>query len=645
MNLSSPLLSTGLQKIDRDLQYLLDCFREVLHDLGLHDLAQNLPWTEAPNEYSNGGPPSFPPRAGQAFAIAFQMLNMVEENAAAQTRRARESSEGPFAEHGLWGHQLQFLQEQGLDEHQIAAGLTQVRVEPVLTAHPTEAKRLSVLEAHRALYGLLEKRENTSWTPYEQGEIREEVKAALERLWRSGEVLLSKPDVADERRNVLYFLREVFPSVLPALDARLRNAWQEAGCDMTLLDAPGRLPRLSFGTWVGGDRDGHPLVTAEVTQQTLDELRLNALRLVRRQLSQLVDNLGLSSSVQAPPPALLSAIARLESEVGERELDSERLNSTRFKSDEPWRRFAALMRAKLPIAGRSQPTFEYSNASESSFYRLASELRDDLQTLFDSLLEVGAARLAHAEVRPVQRSLGNFRFHLAVLDVRQNSAFHDIALDQLMTASGLEGSFSTRSEEERLRFLNNELRSPRPFLLLHGEENGGKTLSEEGDAVLSCYRVLARHRRRFGGDGLGALIVSMTRQLSDLLAVYALAREAGLAVNTPDGLVCKLPVVPLFETLDDLEGSAPMLRAWLEHPMTRRSLRAQSTDWPNIGAASYGRLFRFQQRQRNFRQPVGIAARASRNGASRTRMRCADSLLSWSRRNGVARRRANAPLS
>ena len=169
---------------------------------------------------------------------------------------------------------------------------------------------------------------------------------------------------------------------------------------------------------------------------------------------------------------------------------------------------------------------------------------------------------------PVQRALGVFGFHLATLDVRQNSAFHAKALSQLMVAAGIDhgSSWEDWSEQERLRFLHAELDSPRPFL--HADASAGA----EADAVLGCYRVLAAQLARYGTDGIGALIVSVTRRLSDLLVVYVLAREAGLTRMRPEGLVCLLPVVPLFETLDDLEAGPVTLQSFLEQPMTRRSL-------------------------------------------------------------------------
>jgi phosphoenolpyruvate carboxylase len=168
----------------------------------------------------------------------------------------------------------------------------------------------------------------------------------------------------------------------------------------------------------------------------------------------------------------------------------------------------------------------------------------------------------------VRRVLSTFGFHLARLDVRQNSAFHERALCQLLGAAGLDASqWADWSEVERLRLLEREIRSPRPFL--HPSVSAGP----EADAVLATYRVLADQLQRHGAAGVGSLIVSMTRRVSDLLAVYVLAREAGLLRLFPEGMVCLLPVVPLLETVEDLERGPEILRAFLEFPVTRASLQ------------------------------------------------------------------------
>jgi phosphoenolpyruvate carboxylase len=544
--------TSDFEKVDRDLRFLIQCLREVLEENGERDLAAALPWQAEPAEA-----PSKPLSAlklTQAYSIAFQLLNIVEENAMVQYRRQLESRDEINQLSGLWSQNLQALHQRGLSGEQVAAALAAVRVEPVLTAHPTEAKRYTVLEQHRALYLLMVQLENQMWTPYEKRALRDSIKAALERLWRTGEIYLEKPDVTAELQNVLYYLRHVFPDVLDVLDQRLYQAWIEAGFAPELLTFAEHRPRLSFGTWVGGDRDGHPLVTAAVTRQTLATLRANALDLQRAHLTELAKKLSLSRFLQPVPAALSERLAQLSAALG-----AEGERALRRNPEEPWRQFVNLILARLP-----------DQASVEQAYAQPEALADDLRFLYQSLLEIGARRLAHSDVLPVLRIVQTFGFHLAVLDIRQNSRFHDLAIAQLLAASGAaETDFPNWAEAKRRDFLEAELRIARPFTMPNA------TLGAEAEAVLACYRVLAEHIRQYGDQGIGALIVSMTRDVSDLLAVYLLCREAGLLINTADGLLCPLPVVPLFETIDDLERSPNILLAFLTQPITQRSLAYQ----------------------------------------------------------------------
>lgn len=547
-------------KVDQDLRFLIQCFREVLEEIGENATADALPWQELNTSTVHVEAE----KLTQAYSIAFQLLNIVEENAIIQYRRQLESRDEISQLSGSWSQNLAALKQNALRGEQVAAELRRVRVEPVLTAHPTEAKRYTVLEQHRHLYLLLVELENQIWTPHEVRALRDAIKTALERLWRTGEVYLKKPDVASEVQNVLYYLRHVFPQVLDTLDQRLYQAWVEAGFDPALLAQPEAWPRVSFGTWVGGDRDGHPLVTAETTRETLAQLRSNALLLLRENLTGLARKLSLSGYTHPVPASLAGQIRELAEQLGEagrRALDR--------NPEEPWRQYVNLLLARLPDA-------EFS----PDRYARADALERDLRLLYDSLIEIGAQRLANADVLPVIRIVQTFGFHLAVLDIRQNSAFHDRAIAQLLAAGGLpETDFPNWDEAKRREFLQAELALPRPFTLPDTQHG------PEAQAVLSCYRVLVDHLKRYGEQGLGALIVSMTRDVSDLLSVYLLAREAGLLINTEAGMVCQLPVVPLFETIDDMERSAQILRDYLAQPLVQRSLA-------------------YQQRQQNAEIPV-----------------------------------------
>jgi phosphoenolpyruvate carboxylase len=551
-------IAEGFAKIDRDLRELMTCLQEVLTELGDVETCKRLPWLNG-EESGTGGSRGLE----QAYSIAFQLLNIVEENAAAHTRRQKEIHAGLASQRGLWGYQLQRLAIKGWSPEEIAAYLPNVRVEPVFTAHPTEAKRGAVLDQHRSIHHLLAENDRADLTPSERHEIRRKIKICLERLWRSGEIFLDQPDVADERRAVMFYLRDILPEAVNHLDARLRWAWNELGFDPELMGDPSTRPRLSFGTWVGGDRDGHPFVTAKVTKETLQELRLNALVVMHRQLDALAEALPLSSHFQKASPELLERLAVLRSELG-----SLGEQITARYPGELWRQLVLMIQGRLPLQiGAADRAW----INESGVrYQRPKEVVSDLRILEQSLIAVGGQRLIREALWPVLRTLDVFGFHLAQLDIRQNSRTHDLAMAQLLRAAGVPDgeNFPDWSEERRLTFLREELKSPRPFL----GANNHLGLGTEADAVLSCYDTLRQQIQENGREGTGALIVSMTRQLSDLLVVPILAREAGLTTWKDGVLSSPLPIVPLFETLDDLERSPKLICEFLAEPVAKASL-------------------------------------------------------------------------
>lgn len=548
------LRETGFRALQEELDLLMNAFAAVLRRMGEDDLADRLPWIGA--RVGEAGEATA--ALGQAYSISFQLLNIVEERAAAQVRRLREKQQGPAGEKGLWAAQLQALRQQGLSEAELRGVLQNVVVEPVLTAHPTEAKRATVRELHREIYSLINQHENAAYTPREQSRLRRQIESRLENLWRTGEIQVTRPTIAAELDNALHYLREIFPEAVARNHVHLCEAWQAEGWDVRQLEGLG--PMMRFGTWIGGDRDGHPFVTADVTEHALAQLRRNALRVQRRGLERLARELPLSSLFQKPPASLTTFLDRLVADL-EREAPTQAAQIVARNHEEPWRAAAYLMRERVLITMR--------RAESAAAYAAPAELEADLAVVASSLEEIGAGALVRDHVQPLQRQIRTFGFHLATLDVRQNSTFHEKALDQLLRAAGLlqEGSFADWSVEDKRALLDHELESPRPFLA------AGMSVGDEASAVLSCYRVLARHRACFGDEGLGALIVSMTRSTEDLLVVYLLVREAGLGEWRDGGFVCPLPVTPLFETMGDLEKGPGIVADFLAHPVTRRSLK------------------------------------------------------------------------
>jgi phosphoenolpyruvate carboxylase len=540
-----------------NLRLLMSALRRVLTSVGEERVADTLPWQEAWREDGGAAVSGFPHEHAetclQAYSIAFQLLNHAEENTIVQERRAAEAAQRLESESGAWEQALRQALDRKLTPELLAEELGRIRIEPVLTAHPTEAKRQTVLEHHRRLYRLLVELENSMWTPGERAELESEIDACLERLWRTGEIYLEKPGLADERRLILHFLGQVFPAVLPRFHDRLLQAWTGVGLDPALLESPKHLPRVSFGSWVGGDRDGHPGVTAEVTEETLRRHRAAALDLLDRELSDLAVRLSLSDLRQPVPVRLASTVAERADALGPAGRAAVERNP-----DEPWRQLINLMRAALPVPGREG----------EGLYKRAEELSRDLAVLDKALREGRSERLARTDVQPVRRLVDAFGFQLAALDVRQNSAFHDRALAALLTgADAADGAdYPQWPPKRRRELLDAELSTPRPFTLSERAPDG------EARAVLDVYRVLARHLDRHGPDGLGALIVSMTRSAEDLLIVYLLARDAGLLSRDNGETVCPLEVVPLFETIDDLQNAPAILDDYLGHPLVKRSL-------------------------------------------------------------------------
>ena len=543
---------TDQSKIGSDYEGMLELLREVLLDASEQELAESVVAGETARVPSPSVPIDAPELPLQLIGMGFQLLNLVEENVAVQRRRALEKAEASPPRFSF-DAVLERALHRGMSHERIAAAAGETEVELVLTAHPTEARRRTMIAHYRELYLLEVALENSIYTPRERRRIREQLAACLERIWRTGEVNLAKPTVDAERAYVLHYALNIFPEAVERVLERYAQAAEAAGVD-------GRAtPRLRFGSWVGGDRDGHPLVTPEVTRRTLDEMRLTAVVLVRRQLQPLVDRLSLTPPFAAVPAGLQAAIDAAATTLGSASKELLARNE-----GEPFRQLASLMLARLPA--ETERGHVTRLAEHEGAYREASEILVDLRALEQALEEVGASHLA-SDVARIERMVEIFGLHLATLDLRQNSAVHERALDELLAWAGEEGpSYSALDEAGRRAFLERELAHRRPLALR------GASCGPTADRVLGAYAVIADHVQRRGTAGLGPSIVSMTREASDLLAVYLFQREVGLLRIDEGAPVATLPVVPLFETIDDLAHAPDVLDAFLAHPVTKATL-------------------------------------------------------------------------
>jgi phosphoenolpyruvate carboxylase len=535
----------GLKKIRTEFTYLISTFKEMLQSLGEGDLADMIPFENNPPSVNSNDVSD--EKLAQAIGISFELLNLVEENAANQFRRKTETRFGLETTRGSWGETLDQWKKSGIREQQIAELLPNIRVMPVLTAHPTEAKRLTVLNIHRELYVLLVKKENPVWSTSEQKAIKEEIKSLLERWWRTGEIYLEKPRLDDERSNVMHYFENVFPEALRLTDQRLLDAWKYMGFSQRLLEWPEHFPDIAFGSWVGGDRDGHPYVTAKFTASTLKLHRQAALKIMRAELVQLARELSFSAYQNKIPKAFLTELkenAAILGEEGQQALDR--------NPSEPLRQFINLL--VLRLDNTSEERFDLDGAC---YFSRPEDLKQALKKIRELLLHLGANQIARQYLFPIERALDCFGFHLAKLDIRQNSAYHEKAIGQILKASGFaDADYAAWSEEKRLSFINQELVSKRPFLV------AGTSAGPEADNLLDYLGSVKNYVDLYGPDGVGSVIVSMTRSLSDLLLVFLFLREAGLKE-------AKLHVTPLFETIDDLIAGPHILEKFLNHPFVQ----------------------------------------------------------------------------
>jgi phosphoenolpyruvate carboxylase len=534
------------EKINSDISFLTGCFKEVLKELGEHDLVEFLELKSKGKNLAEVGV-QLEEKHIQVISIYLQLMNLVEENAAVQLRRKMTDRSGIQTIRGSWAETILRLKSMGLTDREISKLIAKIKVIPVLTAHPTEAKRISILDLHRDLYLNIVRLENNTYSKIERAVIENEIKSLIERWWRTGEVYLEKPTVVAERNNVLHYFQKVFPKELAKSDTQLKQTWISLAMDPKLLQSPDDFPKLQFGSWVGGDRDGHPHVTAELTAETLLTHRKAAINVLIEQIFELAKDMTFSEIRNPVPGFLIQSIKKMESEFG-----SEGSRAIARNPYEPWRQFINLILLRLENTAKDSPISRYP------VYNGVGELADDLMTLRKSLEEIGADRIMEEYLFPIERQLICFGFHLAKLDIRQNSEFHDQAMEQILASVFPEmPPFRAWSEEERLHFIIEELKIERPF----GARD--KSFGAEADKVLDCYRVIKNHTDKFGPEGIGSFIISMTRQVSDIMLIYLFFREVGLDPQ-------QFQVVPLFETIEDLSQSSQIMDSYLSLPFRKK---------------------------------------------------------------------------
>jgi phosphoenolpyruvate carboxylase len=430
----------------------------------------------------------------------------------------------------------------GVPLARVRAALQEVRIEPVLTAHPTEATRRTVLRKEQRLARLLVDRiEQPAMTPPEAATNRARLRQEITLMWQTAERPPVRPTVADEVEHVLFFLTDVVYRVVPALYEGLAAALEDAYGEGAGANLP--CPIMRFGSWVGGDMDGNPNVGPDTIRQTLRGQRQLILGLYLRELAVLADHLSQSPS-RIPVHSGIEEQCRayLELLPGPAAAVSDHLRSM------PYRLLLRLMSARLEATQRESP----------GSYAGPYELVEDLQLIAGSLRANRGRHAGLVLIERLQRRVATFGFHLATLDVRQDALVHRRVIGGLLGDS----QFESRPPADRARILEENLTT--------GVEPVRETGDPEVQRTIDVMRAVADALDRYGPEAMGPFVVSMTRGPDDALAVLYLARCAGLT-DAAGGV--PLDVVPLFETVDDLGAARATMTALLGDPTYRGHVR------------------------------------------------------------------------
>jgi len=496
-------------------------------------------------------------RTLQAQGILFQLLAIAEQNRDMRNRRELERERGHAAVRGTIASVFEKSAADGVAGDDVRDLLRSIRIRPVITAHPTEAKRVTVLERHRRIYLRLFDLESPRWTQREREDLIGSLRDEIELLWLTGELKLEKPSVAQEVAWGLYFFNEnlfdVVPQLLGKIQSAIEHSYPDGAFEVPLL--------FQFGSWIGGDRDGNPYVTSEVTRQTLWANRLACLNRYRQRLLELIRHLSIAEHALALTPDFLQTVReRLDSLA-----DGSALAAR--NAGEPFRQFLATMVSRLDQTARECE--QQRPAVDPGGYRSADQVIEDVDRMITALTEAGARQLARSLLLPFKREVGVFRFSTVRLDIRENTIRMNQALAAIYrcTQGGREAPACDSAQWKQ--WLLAELATPRQ------SPRALEGLTAEAGETLQTFRTIAQLRLQVDREAFGALILSMTHSAADVLGVYLMAKESGLFADSSAVERCTLPIVPLLETITDLKRAPSIMKELLAVPLVQRSLHGQ----------------------------------------------------------------------
>jgi phosphoenolpyruvate carboxylase len=468
----------------------------------------------------------------RAFSYFSHLANIAEDQNNIRQMRARSAAGGPPLP-GTLPLTLSHARTAGLSAADLRRFFATALVSPVLTAHPTEVRRKSTIDREMEIAALLNQRERIQLTPEELAASDEELRREVLTLWQTNLLRRTKLTVLDEVANGLSFYDYTFLYEVPRLHCAIEDQLNAADGKQEELAS-----FLRMGSWIGGDRDGNPFVTAEVMRGTL---KMQSSRVLRYYLEE-VHALGAELSLAAH----LADVSEELRALAERSPDT-----SPHRSGEPYRLAVSGIYARLTAtAVRLDVETTRAPVGQAAAYADVGEFKADLDTLHRSLISNNSRVIARGRLRLLRRAVDCFGFHLARLDMRQNSAVHERTVAELIDAATPGMSYLALNEEARIELLASELGNARPLI------SSFVKYSEETLGELAVFRAAAEAHARFGADVIPQCIISMCKGISDMLEVALLLKEVGLVV--PSGRSA-INIVPLFETIGDLQASAGIM--------------------------------------------------------------------------------------
>ncbi len=480
----------------------------------------------------------------RAFSYFSHLANIAEDQN--NIRRTREKTlEGGATSPETLSAAIARARAAGISDDDLRRFFSEALVSPVLTAHPTEVRRKSTIDREMEIAGLVDRRERMKLTAVEFEADEEQLRRAVLTLWKTNLLRRNKLTVLDEVANGLSFYDHTFLREVPRLHCALDDLLSDGGAPPNHA-----LPSfLRMGSWIGGDRDGNPFVTATVLRNAL---QLQSRRIMRFYLEEL-DTLGAELSLAGNLADVTEDLRQLATQIAA---------ATPHRADEPYRLAISWIYARVAATAA---TFDIGVGKrpviKSSPYSSSDEFCADLDVLSRSLVATQCDVIARGRLRSLRRAVDCFGFHMTTLDIRQNSAVHERTVAELLGVAGISKAYRDLTEDERVELLSREIASHRPIV------SPFQTYSDETTKELAVFRAVADVHAAFGEGAVSQCIISMTRGASDLLEVALLLKESGRV--DAEG-TSRLNIVPLFETIDDLQRAASIMDQLLSLPAYRR---------------------------------------------------------------------------